>query len=160
MINYLFRRLWLVLHKNNMDHFFGVTLFTVGSSLYSLALLRLAGIFEKQLAFLRWCMEIFLMVSTAALMLAFVIIWAMEESDGRHVKHMGELEGSGRTAYIVEHAAYMSHLVFYVTFFLFHTPNPLEPPGLAAAYNEEYTSEPRATTMRPLLRPAGPGGDM
>ena len=137
-----------------------MALFTLGSTLYSLALLRLAGIYEKQLAFLRWCMEIFLVLSTAGLMLAFVILWAMEEGEGKHVKHMGEFEENTRIAYIVEHAAYISHLVFYVTFFLFHTPNPLEPPGLTAVYDEEHTSETRATTMRPLLRPMGAGGGM
>jgi hypothetical protein len=143
-----------------MDHFFGVALFTLGSSLYSLSLLRLAGIFEKQLACLRWGLEIFLVLSTAGLMLAFVILWAMEEGSGQHVKHMGEYEENSQTAYIVEHAAYMSHLVFYVTFFSFHTPNPLEPPGLTAVYDEEYSTDPRAVTMRPLLRPAGPSGGM
>ena len=128
-------------------------MFGVGSSLYSLSLLRLAGEREKELAKVHWGLEIFLFASSACLVLAFGFVWALEETRGDHVRHMGEYKEPQQQAYIVEHVAYMVFLLFYATFFLFHTPNPLEPPGLRHIYTEEYTSDPEGVAMKPLLHP-------
>ena len=52
---------------------------------------------------------------------------------------------------IVEHTAYIVFLLFYATFFLFHTPDPMEPPGLREAYVEEHAMDPESVCMRPLM---------
>lgn len=130
-------------------------LFCAGSSTYSISLLRLAGGREKHLAKVHLAMEICLFVSTVALVLAFVILWAIEETNGQHLQHVGENNsGDGdnvQNAYIVEHTAYIVFLLFYATFFLFHTPDPMEPPGLREAYVEEHAMDPESVCMRPLM---------
>lgn len=136
-----------------MSHFSGVVLFCIGSSLFSLSLLRLAGEREKKLAKVHLSLEIFLLLSTVGLVLAFAFVWAMEETRGDHIQHVGDEGEAQQTAYIVEHVAYLVFLLFYSTFFLFHTPNPLEPPGLREIYTEEYTNDPDGVAMKPLLRP-------
>ncbi len=117
-------------------------------------MLRLAGGREKHLAKIHLAMEVGLFVSTVGLVLAFVTVWIIEETHGgHHIQHVGEGEDGPQSAYIVEHAAYMVFLLFYATFFVFHTPDPLEPPGLREAYVEEHATDPEGTSMKPLLRP-------
>lgn len=131
-------------------------LFCLGSSAYSIGLLRLAGGREKHLAKVHLGMEVGLFVSSVGLVLAFVAIWAIEETGGKHLRHAGEtepVEESPQTAYIVEHAAYVVFLLFYATFFVFHTPDPLEPPGLREAYIEAHVMDPDGVSMKPLLHP-------
>jgi heme/copper-type cytochrome/quinol oxidase subunit 2 len=96
-------------------------------------------------------MEIGLFLSTVVLVLAFVTTWAIEENNGQHLSHN---EDSQLNAYIVEHAAYIVFLLFYATFFVFHTPDPREPPGLREAYVEEHTMDPECVSMRPLMHPS------
>jgi len=136
-----------------VNHFFGVFLFCAGSSVYSISLLRLAGGREKHLAKIHLAMEIGLLLSTITLVLAFVILWVIEESNNHHINHMGEnQEGDNvQKAYIVEHAAYVAFLLFYATFFVFHTPDPMEPPGLRETYAEEHAMDPESVCMRPLM---------
>jgi hypothetical protein len=146
--------MWLVLHREIVSHFSGVVVFCVGSTLYSFSLLRLAGQREKKLEKVHLALEIFLFVSAAALVFSFGFVWAMEETRGDHVAHMGEQEEEPRqTAYILEHLAYLAFLLFYSTFFLFHTPDPLEPPALREIYTEEYAMDPEGVAMKPLLQP-------
>lgn len=154
MINYLARRGYLVLHKDIANHFAGVVVFCIGSALYSITLLRLAGKRDQSLARVHQGLEIFLFVSSVCLFLAFGVVWAIEETHGQHVRHMGEPEDEDQNAYIVEHVAYMIFLLFYATFFLFHTPNPMEPPGLRELYTEEYAHDPEGVAMKPLLHPS------
>lgn len=101
-------------------------------------------------------MEVGLFLSTVGLVLAFVILWAIEETHGKHLSHAGEIDSEDNTqnAYIVEHAAYVAFLLFYATFFAFHTPNPMEPPGLHEAYADEHVMDPEGVNMKPLLHPA------
>ncbi len=134
-----------------MNHFTGVFLFCAGSAIYSISLLRLAGETEKSQAQIHLVMEIGLFLSSVALVLAFVTVWAIEENNGDHGLHAGERRES---AYIVEHAAYVVFLLFYATFFVFHTPDPLEPPGLREVYVEEHIMDPECVSMRPLMHPS------
>lgn len=118
-------------------------------------MLRLAGEREKHLAKIHLAMEIGLFISSVCLVLAFVILWVIEESNGKHLTHIGEngeKDESAQHAYIVEHVAYMVFLLFYATFFLFHTPDPLEPPSLRQIYVEEHVTDPEGVCMKPLLR--------
>jgi hypothetical protein len=148
-----------VTHRVKFDHFFGVGLFVAGSALYSISLLHFAAIFEleKRLALVRWCLQLFLIISSFGLMLAFVILWMLEEGIGKHGEQVGDQGDDTQIAYLVEHIAYISHLLFYVIFFLFHTPNPLREVGLTVVYEAEHASDPNSVAMKPLLRPSGPG---
>lgn len=105
---------------DNARHFTGVGLFCAGSLTYSIAFLRAARKDERAEAHawvrdgLEWC----LLGAVVALVVAFVTLWAQEETQGLH--------GTDRVqnAYIVEHAAYLAHLLFYAVFFYYHTPDP------------------------------------
>jgi hypothetical protein len=146
------------MHRVNIDHFSGVALFVAGSALYSVSLLHFAGIYEyeKQLAVLRWCLQLFLVISTFSLMLAFVVLWILEEGSGKHGQEVGDRGDDAQIAFLVEHVAYISHLLFYVLFFMFHTPNPMREVGLTVVYEEEHASDKNSFAMRPLLHPIGP----
>jgi hypothetical protein len=124
--------------------------------MYSISFLRMAGRTHKHLANVHLALEVFLFVSAAMLVIAFVAIWAVEETDGKHaIQHVGEngdSGGSARQAYIVEHAAYIAHLLFYMIFFLFHSPDPLKPPHVSGVYEgEAYAQDCGGMAMRPLL---------
>ncbi len=130
--------------------------FCLGSGLYSIAFLRLAGLTHKHLANVHLGLEIFLFVSAVALVIAFVAIWVMEETSGKHsTQHMIHDTSSDNTqhAYIVEHAAYIAQLLFYMIFFLFHSPDPLKPPYVSGVFDGEvaYAQDHGGVAMRPLL---------
>lgn len=116
------RRGWLVYHKDNPNHFAGVALFCFGSFLYSIAFLNLAGKTHEHMRRLHQALRWFLLMSTLALVIAFVVLWIIEENAGQHKSQTGT-----RNAYIVEHVAYITQILFYVTFILFHSPNPDKP---------------------------------
>lgn len=142
----------MVLHKDNVNHFTGVFLFCLGSSAYSISLLKLAAIREKKFAHIRLAMEIFLFLSSAALVIAFVTLWMLEETSGKHTD--GDGYDNTEKAYIVEHAAYMTFLLFYATFFLFHTPDPDKSPALQEIFQEEaYNRAESSVALKPLLHP-------
>lgn len=124
--------------------------FCLGSGLYSIAFLRLAGLTHKHLANVHLGLEIFLFVSAVALVIAFVAIWVMEETSG---KHSHATSDNTQHAYIVEHAAYIAQLLFYMIFFLFHSPDPLKPPYVSGVYDGEvaYAQDHGGVAMRPLL---------
>jgi hypothetical protein len=141
------------MHKDNLNHFTGVFLFCAGSAAYSIAFIILAGMTHKHLAQVHQGLGIFLFVSSGLLLLAFVGLWVWEENDGRHLKHAGESDDSFQTAYILEHCAYIVHLLFYMTFFLFHTPDPLKQPQLYGEFEGEQALDSQGVALRPLLRP-------
>ena len=143
-------RLYLVLHKDNTEHFKGVFVFCLGSAVYSIALLRLAAMTHKHLEHIHTALEVFLLASSALLLLAFVGLWIMEETSGKH-KSPPDGGDNTQSAYIVEHMAYMTHLLFYGTFFSFHTPDPLKLPELYGAFEDERGQDPAGVAMRPLL---------
>ena len=139
---------WLVLHKDNGNHFAGVGLFCLGSLLYSMVFIRLGAISHKHLRLLHQWLMGFLLIATIGLVVAFVAIWAMEEKKGQHDKPSPKSdnyyeilaqEEASRKAYIVEHAAYVTHLLFYLGFFSFHSPNPNVSPNVSG--NSEYESD-------------------
>lgn len=123
---------------DNARHFTGVGLFCAGSLTYSIAFLRAARKDERAEAWVRDGLEWCLLGAVVALVVAFVGLWAQEESQGLH--------GTDRVqnAYIVEHAAYVAHLLFYAVFFYYHTPDPDKPvkcTGKDGGGNNEYERE-------------------
>ena len=136
---------------DNARHFTGVGLFCAGSLTYSIAFLRAARKDERAEAHawvrdgLEWC----LLGAVVALVVAFVGLWAQEESQGLH--------GTDRVqnAYIVEHAAYVAHLLFYAVFFYYHTPDPDKSVKFSssAEYHHEEHEDGVAMVCRPLLMP-------
>jgi hypothetical protein len=139
------------MHKVNEEHFKGVFLFCLGSAMYSIALLRLAGMTHGHLEQIHTALEAFLLASSALLLLAFIGLWITEETSG---KHDGEGDNT-QSAYIVEHMAYMTHLLFYGTFFSFHTPDPLKSPQIYGTFEDEKGKDPSGVAMRPLLHTSG-----
>lgn len=141
-------RAWLVFHQDNPNHFAGVALFCFGSFVYSIAFLKLVARTHEHLRALHQALRWFLLLSTLALVIAFVVVWALEENSGQHASN-----SSTRTAYIVEHVAYITHILFYATFILYHTPNPDRPPDLVSAYQKGAThdTEPEGQDMVPLV---------
>ena len=114
---------YLITHKDSFNHFTGVTLFCVGSALYSLAILALARHTHEHLHAVHNALLVFLLVTTCILVVAFAITWQDEENSGVHTSN-----GGSPNAYIVEHVAYITHVLFYGAFFLFHSPDPYKKP--------------------------------
>ena len=139
-----------MLHKDNTQHFTGVALFCIGSFAYSVALLGLGKESHKHLAQQHLAMEIFLFVSSGILLVAFLLLWIEEENSGRHGKQAepDAYISTDQTAYILEHFAYIAHLLFYAAFFTFHTPDPMYQPNVAAVYEAEMVE---MTTLNPLI---------
>lgn len=140
---------------DNTRHFTGVGLFCAGSLTYSIAFLRVARKDERADTmtheWVRAALEWSLLGATVGLVVAFVTLWAQEETQGVH--GTGELQN----AYIVEHAAYLAHLLFYAVFFYYHTPDPDKPAKndkLASEYGgDEHGEDGVAMVCRPLLMP-------
>lgn len=147
-------RAWLVLHKDNTNHFLGVGLFCVGSSLYSISFVLLAGRTHQHLRAVHNALLAFLLLSTCALALAFILLWRDEEAKGQH-----SASGGSQNAYIVEHVAYITHVLFYATFFLYHSPDINKSPHVFSTYEqnelipelpgEEYDGESGAHPLLP-----------
>jgi hypothetical protein len=124
--------------------------------MYSIAFLWLAGQTHKHLWKIHQGLGIFLFVSTVGQVFAFVVLWIMEEASGKHMAHIGDTDGAEdntQKAYIVEHTAYMTHLLFYATFILFHSPDPLKVPNIHGEFEGESMSDPKGVAMKPLLHP-------
>ena len=141
---------------DNARHFTGVGLFCAGSLTYSIAFLRVARRDERadttEHAWVRDVLEWCLLGATVVLVIAFVTLWAQEETMGMHgTDHV-------QNAYIVEHAAYLSHILFYAVFFYYHTPDPDKPAKndkLAREYerDEDRGADGVPMVCRPLLMP-------
>jgi hypothetical protein len=144
---------WLVLNKDTVNHFGGVGFFCLGSLVYSSVFIRLGWISHWHLRNLHQALMVFLIVSTAVLVVAFVSLWTMEQNQG----------GRGNVplrAYIVEHAAYITHILFYLGFFSFHSPNPDLSPHVCAEYGAEMLvldeSGRGVEVCQPLMLPTIP----
>lgn len=133
-------------HQDNTNHFTGVALFCLGSFMYSMAFLELVGRTHEHLRQLHQALRWFLLLSTTVLVIAFVILWAIEENNGQHASGGGQ-----RNAYIVEHVAYITHIMFYATFFLYHTPDPNKACHVTSAYDEEEVLHKQEGTRTPLV---------
>jgi hypothetical protein len=125
------------MHQDNANHFSGVALFCLGSLMYSMAFLRLAGRTHEHLRGLHQALRWFLLLTTLALVGTFVILWAVEENSGQHAR-----QGGTRNAYIVEHVAYITQILFYATFILYHTPNPDKPPHILSTDSHDQEGPP------------------
>lgn len=143
----MFGRGWLVGHTDNANHFGGVAFFCLGSFLYSIAFIRISALFERHLRHLQLYLEMFLLVSAVVLVIVFVTLWFGEE---RAIHNGTNSGGYTRTAYIVEHVAYLVHLVFYGLFFSFNSPDPTKPKP-ARAY-DGATDYDEVETCRPLIQ--------
>lgn len=124
---------WLVFHKDNTQHFLGVGVFCAGSFGYSLALVRLAATSKDDKEVLHACMDGTLLLCVVVLVVSFVMLWVEEEQDGLHAGKDGV-----QSAYVVEHGAYIAQLVFYMFFFLYHSPNRLKDAEEGYIGGEEY----------------------
>ena len=132
-------------------HFIGVGVFCVGSFLYSLALIRLASTNpndRQELETLRAGLEWFLLLAVLALVIAFVSLWLEEQADEAGTYHAARV----RKAFIVEHAAYLTHLAFYAVFFLYHSPDP-------TLSHRAYYNQRRGGTHEPYVVAMGPEQD-
>lgn len=147
---------WLVLHQDTGNHFAGVGAFCLGSLLYSMVFIRLGAISHKHLRLLHQMLMGFLLVATIGLVVSFVAVWAIEEKNGQHFKESRSYSEPSRKAYIVEHAAYVTHLLFYLGFFSFHSPNPNVSPYISSGYEDEAIllsnmQDERASACQPLI---------
>ena len=145
-----FGRAWLVVHRENTQHFTGVFMFCLGSLTYSVALLRLGRESHKHLDRQHWAMELFLLISAGVLLLTFILLWVEEENAGKHAPQAPDTSPV-LNAYIVEHFAYVTHLLFYPAFFLFHTPDPMYQPTVAGLYESEMVEMVTLNTLNPLI---------
>lgn len=93
----------------------------MGSFTYSLALVRLARTSKDKKEKLHALLEAYLLFAVVGLVVSFVTIWAKEEDEGKHAPTAPS--NNVQHAYIVEHTAYMVHLVFSTLFFLYHSPD-------------------------------------
>lgn len=136
-----------------MNHFSGVVVFCVGSFLYSIAFIRISALFEKHLRHLQVGLELFMLISTLVLVIAFVALWFREEKEIHEAK--GVEREITRTAYAVEHAAYIAHLVFYGIFFTYNSPDPFKekPERGYGLMDYPYDADDAADTCKPLLIP-------
>lgn len=147
---------WLVVHQDMGNHFAGVGAFCLGSLLYSMVFIRLGAMSHKHLRLLHQWLMVFLLVATTALVVSFVAVWAIEERDGQHARDSNGYIAPSRKAYIVEHAAYVAHLLFYLGFFVFHSPNPNIPTYINSNYDDEATlmhtmHDDRVSVCHPLI---------
>jgi hypothetical protein len=133
---------WLVNHKDNTQHFLGVFVFCLGTTIYSIVLIRLCEESHPHLARVHFWLEFFLLLTSGALVLAFVIVWLHEEANNHHKSS----DDPNQYAYIIEHCAYISFLLFYSGFFLFHTPDDAEKEFVNGVYQGEQD-----TVLRPLV---------
>ena len=127
-----------------------MAIFCFGSALYSISLLVLAGSTHKHLAQIHQGLAIFLLITSALLLLGFVSLWVIEENNGGHGNDRTE---STQRAYIVEHCTYLSHVLFLGTFFLFHSPDPCKEPEIYGEFEGEQANDQEGVALRPLLHP-------
>jgi hypothetical protein len=151
----IFFRVWLVLRKDNFEHFFGVFVFCLGSFMYSIVMIRLCEESYPHLAQLHLWLEVFLFLSSGILVLAFVIVWFNEEVNNQHKKTVDSetmiaYDDPNQSAFIVEHCAYISFLLFYAVFFLFHTPDYKREPFVDGVFSGEREAVDMHT-LNPLV---------
>lgn len=151
----LFGWVWLVVHKDNMEHFTGVFVFCLGSFVYSIVLLRLCEESHPHLSQLHFGLEVFLFLASGVLVLLFVIVWFNEEMNDKHktktyTSTAITYEDPNQYAYIIEHCAYITFLLFYAGFFLFHTPDWKRKPFVDGVYSGEREAV-EMNALKPLV---------
>ena len=139
-----------MIHQDNASHFLGVGIFCVGSFSYSFAFVRLARTGQDRNELLHATMEMFLLLAVVALVIAFVTLWIEEENAGKHAGAPGP-----QNAYIVEHTAYIVHLLFYTFFFLYHSPDRRKEAGRYVIGGEYYHDDSFSPSEPPLERCSG-----
>jgi hypothetical protein len=102
---------WLVTHSDSNNHYLGVGIFCVGSFTYSFVLLKLAQTEDPQYHHIYTTMEVLLLVTSGILVISYMTAWSLNDPSD----------------YISEHMAYVAHLLFFILFFAFHTPDPTVP---------------------------------
>lgn len=137
-------------HEDNANHFTGVGLFCLGSFLYSLGFLELAGRTHEHLRRVHQALRWFLLLSTLALVVVFVVLWAIEEANGAHKGN-----GGAQNAYIFEHVAYITQILFYATFFLYHSPK-LPPDYTLDPAGQDDREDGTRLLARPIAVPINP----
>ena len=125
--------------------------------LYSISLIRLAsspGTQHEHLHNVHVAMEAFLLLSSGILCISFVALWFSEESNGQHDKGYN----GPQNAYIVEHITYVTHVLFYATFFLYHSPDITKPAELGVSHETEdgYYVNNNSSVRRPLIHAMTP----
>lgn len=140
------------MNKDNLPHFTGVFLFCLGTFIYSIVMLRLCEESHPHLSNLHFWLETFLLLTTGTLVLAFVVVWFNEEVNDQHKKKIDSetlvmYDDSSQTAYIIEHCAYISFLLFYAGFFLFHTPDDRREPFVDGVFSGES-----GVALNPLMQ--------
>jgi hypothetical protein len=123
---------YLIVHQDSFNHFMGVAIFCAGSVLYSVAILFLARHTHVHLRDVHNALLAFLLVTTCALVVAFAITWHDEENRGVHTPN-----GGSPNAYIIEHVAYITHVLFFGVFFLFHSPDPYKEPRVFSSATQD-----------------------
>jgi phosphatidylserine synthase len=116
---------WLVTHSDSDNHYLGVGIFCVGSFVYSFVLLRLAHSEDPQYHHIYTIMEILLVVVSGVLVISYITAWALKDPSD----------------YISEHMAYVAHLLFFLLFFAFHTPDPTVPFETAPRYQHNIPEQ-------------------
>ena len=107
----LFGWFWLSTHMDSINHPIGVGCFCSGTILYSFICLRLAAKSREHSYFVIYdTLEWFLITTTILLGLLFISLWI----------------SSDKISYLPEHLAYIFHLLFYMVFMAYHTPNPFK----------------------------------
>ncbi len=136
----------LAWYQDNMRHFAGVGVFCAGSFVYSVAFIRLAATnpYDGHES-VRTVLEAFLLCSGGVLVITFMALWMEEEDSGMHSGH----DTRTQHAYIVEHMAYLVHLLFYTVFFLYHSPDPCKNTNNDS--DREYDRDDVPMVCRPLI---------
>ena len=121
-------------------------MFCAGSFVYSVAFIRLAATnpYDGHES-VRTVLEAFLLCSGGVLVITFMALWMEEEDSGMHSGH----DTRTQHAYIVEHMAYLVHLLFYTVFFLYHSPDPCK--NTNDDSDREYDRDDVPMVCRPLI---------
>jgi len=125
---------WLCWHRDDPNHLAGVAVFAAGSLAYSLALIQVARLTERHrwLDRLHTALEYAVLGVALSLAVAFAVMW---------------WQGIQQT-FIVEHAAYVASVGFWMTFFSFHWLEPRKQEG--EPYGEVFEMGP-VPQCQPLL---------
>lgn len=140
-------RLYLVICKDNLNHFAGVAIFCIGSFMYSFAFIRLSAASHDHLKRIHMGLEVFLLISASTLVITFVALWFQEE---QAINNGMVGAGYTRTAYIVEHVSYLVHVLFYAIFFSFNSADPFKQPNAYSDYTNENDEE--CGPCKPLIQ--------
>jgi len=106
----LFGWYWLSTHMMAPDHYIGVGLFCSGTIVYSFILLRLSRYINAPPRPAHDILEWMLITTTFMIGIVFLSLWI----------------SSNKMSYVPEHLTYIFHLLFYMFFMSYNTPNPFK----------------------------------